>query len=30
MEKFKLNSFCEFDEYLDMLPYMREYLYENE
>ena len=30
MERFKLNSFCEFPEELDMLPYMRETLFQDE
>lgn len=29
MEKFKLNTFCEFEENLNMGPYTREFLYEN-
>lgn len=30
MEKFKLNSYCEFSEELDMSPYMRDTLFDNE
>ena len=30
MQRYKLNSFCEFPQRLDMLPYMRETLFQDE